>query len=183
MLPGARTFLERLQGAGIPAALACSSSPSSLLLDTEAEALGIRHLFDVILGGDDAQRGRPDPELYLYAAQRLQRPPQRSVVIGSGNAAVEAAREGGMRVVAVSGPGSAAYELSAADCVVRQLDALTVSDLKQLFAFESVAEEYEAQTELEEDEEEEDDDAWEGRGGSRGDDRDRMAAFYGSSLY
>jgi hypothetical protein len=57
-------------------------------------------------------------------------------VIGNANACIEAAQEGGMKAVAVANR-HAVYELSAADLVVRQLDELSIVNLKKLFATEA----------------------------------------------
>jgi hypothetical protein len=91
--------------------------------------------------------------------------------VGSGNASVEAARDGGLRCIAVAGPGSPVYELAEADLVVHQLDELTVHNLKQLFAVEDRhgGDDPELETEAEEEDEDED--------GGRGRD------FYGSNLF
>ena len=42
-------------------------------------------VFDAIVTAEDVHRGRPDPECYLYAAQQIQRPPLRCVVVGNSN--------------------------------------------------------------------------------------------------
>ena len=92
-----------------------------------------RHVF--LRAGDDVRAGRPDPDVYMAASLELQRPPLRCVVIGASNAAVEAARTIGMRCVAVASR-LKMYELTAADLVVKDLEALTLQNLKQLFQLE-----------------------------------------------
>jgi HAD superfamily hydrolase (TIGR01509 family) len=148
-LPGARAFLERLKGHSVPCALV-SPAPTSALRRGLAEAR-LAQYFAATVGAEDVQRGRPDPEAYLYAAQTIGRPPARCLLIGASNASVEAAREGGMRCVAVAQPGAPGYELSAADMVVRRLDGLAFVSLKALFAVEEDA----PQTQLEDEEVEE----------------------------
>jgi HAD superfamily hydrolase (TIGR01509 family) len=132
--PGLPELLATLARAGAPAALV-SAAPEARVLRTLAAA-GLAGAFAAVVTGDDVQRGRPDPEGYLVAAQRLGRPPLRCVVVGAANASVEAAHEVGMRAVAVAGPGVPGYELGAADLVVRSLAALSFVDLKRLFADE-----------------------------------------------
>jgi beta-phosphoglucomutase-like phosphatase (HAD superfamily) len=122
-----------------------------------------------VITGDDVQRGRPDPECYLYSAQAIKRPPARCIVIGNANACVEAAQEGGMKAVAVANR-HALYELSAADLVVRQLDELSIVNLKKLFATEAAPEQPQTQTEAEDD-----------AGGSDDDDGDDD--MFGSRLF
>ena len=55
----------------------------------------------VLVTADDVQRGKPDPQVYLLAAERLDIPPEKCVVIEDSSAGVEAALAAGMRVVAV----------------------------------------------------------------------------------
>jgi beta-phosphoglucomutase-like phosphatase (HAD superfamily) len=69
-----------------------SSAPEKRVLPALASA-GLEGRFDAVVTADDVYRGSPDPEGYLYAAQRLQRPPMRCVVIGSSNLSIEAAHE------------------------------------------------------------------------------------------
>lgn len=49
------------------------------------EATGLAPALEAVVTAEDVYRGRPDPEAYLLAAQRLQRPPVRCVVIGNSN--------------------------------------------------------------------------------------------------
>lgn len=56
-------------------------------------AAGLDGRFDAVVTADDVARGSPDPEGYLYAAQKMARPPVRCVVIGSSNLSIEAAHE------------------------------------------------------------------------------------------
>lgn len=69
-----------------------SSAPEQRVLPA-LEAAGLSPHFDVVVTADDVYRGKPDPEGFLYAAQRLQRPPVRCVVIGNSNLSIEAAHE------------------------------------------------------------------------------------------
>lgn len=153
-LPGVLPFLERLRAHGVPCAV--SSSDGGEAVRAALASTGLAPFFAAVVCGEDVQRGRPDPEPYLYAAASLRRPPQRCFVVGSGNASVEAAREGGLRCVALAGAGSPAYELAESDLVVRRLDELTLHNLKQLFAVESERPgDEEPQVEMEEEEEDE----------------------------
>lgn len=72
-------------------------------------------------------------------SQAIGRPPARCVVLVSGNLSIEAAREAGMKVVALAAS-RPAYELVAADVVVRDAAALAAVDFKRLFAHEPGAE-------------------------------------------
>jgi hypothetical protein len=69
-----------------------SSAPEQRVLPA-LEAAGLLGRFDAVVTADDVHRGQPDPEGYLYAAQKMARPPLRCVVIGSSNLSIEAAHE------------------------------------------------------------------------------------------
>jgi mannitol-1-/sugar-/sorbitol-6-phosphatase len=57
---------------------------------------------DVLVSADDVHQGKPDPEGYMLAAQRLQVPPRDSIVFEDAPAGVLAARNAGMRVIALT---------------------------------------------------------------------------------
>ncbi|KAL4538976.1 hypothetical protein Ndes2526B_g02753 [Nannochloris sp. 'desiccata'] len=133
---GVPTFLDILERTGAPVAVV--SSAPEFRVNSTIENSGLAPRFEVVISGDDMYRGKPDPEGYLYAAQRIDRPPVRCVVVGTSNLSVEAAHEVGMKCVAVAGR-NPVYELSAADLVVRSLEQLSFINLKQLFAMEENA--------------------------------------------
>lgn len=67
-------------------------------------ALGLEGEFDAVVGLDQVQQGKPDPEIYLTAAARLAVPPSECLVIEDSPPGVEAALAAGMSVVAVATP-------------------------------------------------------------------------------
>lgn len=69
-----------------------SSAPEARVVPV-LEAAGLLPRFDAVVTADDVYRGKPDPEGFLYAAQKIQRPPLRCVVIGASNLSIEAAHE------------------------------------------------------------------------------------------
>jgi sugar-phosphatase len=79
----------------------------------------------VMICADDIERGKPDPEGYLAAAEGLGRKPADCIVIEDAPAGVEAARHAGMRVIAIIGTYPVEM-LKQADAVVKRLKDLTV---------------------------------------------------------
>lgn len=75
----------------------------------------------------------------MYAAQCIQRPPMRCIVIGDSNSTVEAAHELGMKCIVVSG-NNPVWDFTAADLVVRDLSQLSFLNLKKLFGEEGLVE-------------------------------------------
>jgi beta-phosphoglucomutase len=86
-----------------------------------------RPYFRAIVSGDEVRRGKPDPEVFLTAADKLGVHPQRCVVIEDAPSGVEAAKAGGMRCVGVTFAGHHPAEkllAAGADLVVPTLELL-----------------------------------------------------------
>ena len=75
--------LTLLPVAQVPVAVACSAPEARV--QPVLEATGLAPALEAVVTAEDVYRGRPDPEAYLLAAQRLQRPPVRCVVVGNSN--------------------------------------------------------------------------------------------------
>lgn len=111
--------------------LAIGSSGPRANIDLALGAMGVAALFRAVVSAADVTRGKPDPQVFRVAAERLNLPPSRCVVIEDAPVGIEAAKAAGMRAVAVllHHPRSA---FSAADKIVDKLDAITVDSLSSL---------------------------------------------------
>lgn len=151
LMSGSKEFVNVLMHHKIPIALV-STHPRKTLESAIGE-IGIEDNFSVIVAAEDVHRGKPDPEMFVYAAQLLNFIPERCIVFGNSNLTVEAAHEARMKCVAVASK-HPVYELGAADLVVRRLDELSVVDLKNLADIEMTefgSVEPEVETEMEKD--------------------------------
>jgi pyrophosphatase PpaX len=97
---GMEGALERLHAAGRRLAVVTAKRRSTVELAFEHVPLG--HLFEVIVGGDETERHKPDPEPLLLAAERLGASPEEAVYIGDSPFDVRAAKAAGMASVAVT---------------------------------------------------------------------------------
>jgi len=129
-LPGVVEFLGRLREAGVPAAV--GSSTHRLNITTTLVMLGLDEMFQAIVTAEDVTHGKPDPEVFLLAAQRIGVTPARCVVFEDAKVGIQAAHAGGMKVIGVATTHPAST-LRSADRVVHRLDELTVADLDRLF--------------------------------------------------
>jgi mannitol-1-/sugar-/sorbitol-6-/2-deoxyglucose-6-phosphatase len=102
-LPGAREILERCASLGWRIALA-SNSPA-VLCHLALERLGLTSRFDVVVSADDVERGKPDPAIYLLAAERLGVRADECLVFEDSVTGARAALAAGMRVVAIPSSG------------------------------------------------------------------------------
>jgi mannitol-1-/sugar-/sorbitol-6-phosphatase len=117
-MPGAGKLLRSLP-AGSWAAV--TSGPRQLMTTRLIEA-GLPAP-DVLIGADDVERGKPDPQGYLMAAKRLGVDPATCVVVEDAPAGIAAGRAAGALVVGIVSTHRRA-ELAGADIVIDELDAL-----------------------------------------------------------
>jgi beta-phosphoglucomutase family hydrolase len=129
-LPGVRTWLERLASAGIPCAIGSSTHRENI--EVSLDLLRLREFFSAIVSSEDVSHGKPDPEVFLKAAEKLQMPPDRCVVTEDAHVGIEAAHRAGMRVIAVATT-NPIEELGKADKSVHQLDELKVEEIARWF--------------------------------------------------
>src|SRR5215467_7687642 len=99
LFPSAKATLERLREMKLFLALATSSVSASAR--PFLERTGIGRFFDVIVTGDEIERGKPHPDIYLLAAKKLGVPADACLVIEDALSGVAAARAANMRVAAV----------------------------------------------------------------------------------
>ncbi|MFQ5430162.1 MAG: HAD family hydrolase [Phycisphaerae bacterium] len=128
-MPGATALVRSLHAAGIRLAVGSSGPPENVAL--ACDRLGIEPCLDAIVTGADVTRGKPDPQVFQLAAERLTLPPGSCIVIEDAPAGVEAARRAGMRCVALAGT-TPADALAAADRVVHRLDEIDAAGLSAL---------------------------------------------------
>lgn len=127
--PGVLDFLNTLVDFDIPIAIV--SPHSRKILEEGIRAVGLQGYFDAIIALEDFCLGKPDGEMFEVAAEQLGLEPDVCVVFGNSNLTTESAHNAGMRCVAVAGR-HPAYELQAANHVVRWLDQLSIVDLQRL---------------------------------------------------
>jgi beta-phosphoglucomutase len=91
--------------------------------------LGLTPYLDAIVAAEDVTSGKPDPQVFLRAAEKLAVPPSRCIVIEDAPAGVEGARRGGMKCIGVSRNGTLS-----ADIVVASLVDLSGDAFEKLIA-------------------------------------------------
>jgi beta-phosphoglucomutase-like phosphatase (HAD superfamily) len=130
--PDAVRVAVALRSAGLKLALASSSKNVGAMLRRLALPDGgtLLSIFDADLSGRDVPYGKPDPAIFLLAAEALDIPPAQCLVVEDAPAGVQAARAGGMAALGIARLGDAALLRAAgADLVVTSLDQLDVTDI------------------------------------------------------
>ncbi|MCX7682958.1 MAG: HAD-IA family hydrolase [Anaerolineae bacterium] len=108
--PGLYHLLSELETRALPLGLATSSSLAHARLSLQV--LGVAERFRAIATGDDVTKGKPAPDLYLTAAERLGVPPPRCLALDDSPPGIEAAIAAGMFPVAVPTAWTATLEFS-----------------------------------------------------------------------
>ncbi|MGI8574294.1 MAG: HAD family hydrolase [Egibacteraceae bacterium] len=131
--PTSVTLVEQIRAAGMKTGLVSSSRNAGPVL----EAAELSHLFAVRVDGNDVIErglpGKPDPAMFLAAAEELGVAPARAAVVEDALSGVEAGRRGEFGLVIGVNRGAAAEQLRArgADVVVDDLGELTVAGADQ----------------------------------------------------
>lgn len=98
--PGAVELTRALKAGGVPIAVGTSSTRDTLVLKIVNHRDWIDG-FDAVVTSDDVARGKPHPDIFLGAAERLGVAPEACVVFEDARSGVEAAQAAGMAVVMV----------------------------------------------------------------------------------
>jgi len=98
-MAGVPEVLRRIRAAGYRMALA--SSAEVRVIDANLTALGLRPLFDAVVSGTQVARGKPAPDVFLAAAERLGAPPATCLVVEDSRNGLLAAKAAGMRCAVV----------------------------------------------------------------------------------
>lgn len=133
LLPGARALLEGLHAAEFKQAIGSSAPRANV--DLILRLTKTEPLFEAIVSMEDTQRGKPDPQVFLVAAAKVQVEPRRCVVMEDAVAGVQAAKAGGMKCVAVRFVGHHSEDklmAAGADLVVETLERVNVEKIHEL---------------------------------------------------
>jgi beta-phosphoglucomutase len=118
ILPGVIKFLELLKSAGIKIAIGSASKNTITIL----ERIGLKDFFDAIIDGTRISKAKPDPEVFLKAAEELSVRPEECCVFEDAVAGIQAAKSAGMKVIGVGDP----TILKGADKVIQSFQGQTL---------------------------------------------------------
>jgi len=94
--PGLIDLLNRLAEQNVPMAVASSGRPHKIRFSLEQ--VGLLDRFDILCSASEVERGKPAPDLFIHAAQKLSIPPHQCIVIEDSTAGIQAAAAAGMSV-------------------------------------------------------------------------------------
>jgi beta-phosphoglucomutase len=122
ILPGCVAFINELRKAGILIAIGSASKNTPLIL----RRIGIGNMFDAVADGNLVKKAKPDPEVFIKAADLLGVEPERCVVFEDAIAGVQAAINAGMICIGVGSP----EILTKAGYVISGLHEMNLKKLK-----------------------------------------------------
>ena len=100
VLPGCLSFIRELRNANIRVAIGSASKNTPMIL----EKIGIRDLFDAVADGNIVREAKPNPEVFIKAAEMVGIKPGKCVVFEDAVAGVQAALNAGMMCIGVGSP-------------------------------------------------------------------------------
>ncbi len=135
IMPSAVELINDLDNAGAILGVGSSGPPENVML--VLEAMGIQDLLSAVVTGADVTRGKPDPEVFLTAAKRMNVPPSRCIVVEDASAGIQAAQAAGMPVIGFANIGREPGALAAdqPDLVIHSLESVGFTDFWNLIAY------------------------------------------------
>jgi beta-phosphoglucomutase len=124
ILPGCIPFIKELRNLNIRIAIGSASKNTPMIL----ERVGIKGLFDAVADGNTIIKAKPDPEVFLKAAEMVGIKPENCVVFEDAVAGVQAAINAGMRCVGIGSPDV----LTKAHLIVSGLNEMSLEKLRIL---------------------------------------------------
>ena len=124
ILPDVVKVLDFLKDEGVPMAVGSASKNAKPIL----EKVGLMAYFDAIVDGTNVVKAKPDPEVFLIAAERLNAEPKNCVVFEDAVAGIEAANNAHMTSIGIGEQKT----LSKADYVFKDFTEISTEFLKQL---------------------------------------------------
>ncbi|MDD5455291.1 MAG: HAD family phosphatase, partial [Candidatus Ratteibacteria bacterium] len=129
--PSVIELIKEAKNSGIKTAIATSSHRIIMEITLKGAGIDIKN-FDAITTAEECKKVKPDPEIFLLTAKKLNIPPKDCLVIEDSPAGIEAAKRGGFFAVGVTNtfPNS---QLQQADFVVGDMKELSIKNLGNQF--------------------------------------------------
>lgn len=123
-------FIIKVYDAGYSLGLASSNNKKTV--DLIIERFNLNKYLKVAMSGEEVKKGKPDPEIFLTTANKLNVLPSHCIVIEDARNGVIAAKSAGMKCVGLQNPGSGNQDLSKADLIIKNFNELDLDVLEKL---------------------------------------------------
>jgi HAD superfamily hydrolase (TIGR01509 family) len=131
-LPGVIDLIKRFSSQGLLLAVASSNSMPEIMRVTDA--FQIRHYFHALIAGTECAHSKPEPDIFLKAAESLKVSPEECLVIEDSANGILAAKRAGMKSIGFANPNFGSQNLSNATRIVTHFDQVTTDLCDEIFA-------------------------------------------------
>ena len=129
-LPGVRNLLQSLKSEEIACSIASSTPIANI--ETVMGMIGLSDYFDAITAAEDVSNGKPNPEVFLKAAEKIKVRPKNCVVFEDAHVGIEAGLAANMQVIAVATT-HPVDSLGNAHMVTENLESIDAEKIMELF--------------------------------------------------
>lgn len=129
-IEGVDGLIKELHENGVKIAVA-SSSPLDVI-ELVLDKIKIKQYFDVVVTGDFVEKSKPEPDIFLYAAEKLGAKPQECIVIEDSHNGVIAAKKAGMKCIGFKNLNSGNQDLSEADKIINSHSEIGFDKLQKI---------------------------------------------------
>jgi len=130
-LPGIESLFEAARQHGLRIGVASNSGNG--WVEEGLKRLGLRHFVDAVVTRDMVMNPKPAPDVYLKTAQTLRIEPNRAVALEDSEPGCRAAKQAGMKAIAIPNKFSERQDFKVADLVVKSAKDLDLKSLEELF--------------------------------------------------
>ncbi len=130
-VPGARELAFKAKKQGLKLGIASGSRKKFVF--AVLERIGLKKLFDVVLGEEDVENGKPSPEIFLKCAEKLKVKPAECLVIEDAENGIIAAKKAGMKALALKSSFSGEQDYSRADKIIKSFKEVDLNKVKEWF--------------------------------------------------
>jgi beta-phosphoglucomutase len=129
-LPGVKDFIAGCKTLGLP--LAVATSAGRYKMNINLEILGFSNgTFDALISGEDICKNKPNPDIFITAAQKLGLDPQDCLVIEDAPSGVKAAKGAGCKCIALLTTFNR-EDLKEADIILKDLTETTINEIVKI---------------------------------------------------
>lgn len=128
LLPGVRALIEELKAHGVQMVLASSASKATIA--RVFNRFGLAPYFTHTISGEDFAQSKPNPAIFLHAAELAETPVTECIVIEDSANGVAAAKAAGIYCVGYASPHSAGQDLRLADRVIQDFSELSAAQIQ-----------------------------------------------------
>ena len=129
-MPGVRDLLQSLRSEEIACSIASSTPIANI--ETVMGMIGLSDYFDAITAAEDVSNGKPNPEVFLKAAEKIKVDPKNCVVFEDAHVGIEAGLAANMQVIAVATT-HPVESLGNAHMVTENLEGIDAEKIMELF--------------------------------------------------